>query len=114
MASTRRGDGILDRAERNDHFAEAIGTGDFDGDGSADLAVGIAWETLAGVRSGAVAVINGTPDGLRAAGNRLWTQSTTGVEGAAASGDRFGWSLSSANARAGSPRICYGDRGGPC
>ncbi len=105
---------ILDAAERDDHLAEAIGTGDFDGDGDADLALGIAWETIDGVRSGAVAIIGGTPDGLRANGNQLWTQDSLGMEDAAESGDGFGWSLSSRLPRAGSPRVCYGNRGGPC
>ncbi len=111
---SQRSPGILDSADRNDHFAEAIGSGDFDGDGDADLAIGIAWETLDGKRSGAVAVIKGTPAGLRARGNQLWTQDSPGVEDVAEAGDRFGWSLSSANPRAGSPRICYGNKGGPC
>ena len=106
--------GILDRGEQDDHFAEAIGTADFDGDGDHDLAVGIAWEVIDGRTVGAVAVIEGGPAGLHATGNRLWLQGTGGLQDRADQGDRFGWSLSSANARSGSPRVCYGTRGGPC
>jgi hypothetical protein len=106
--------GILDRAERDDHFAEAIGTADFDGDGDQDLAVGIAWEVIGGRTVGAVSVIQGGPRGLHATGDQLWTQDSAGVDDAAEGGDRFGWSLSSANPRSGTPRICYGNRGGPC
>ena len=60
-------------------------------------------ETLAGVRSGAVTVIRHARRAA-AAGNRLRTQSTTGVEGAAASGDRSGWSLLVRQCPGGAPR----------
>lgn len=106
--------GIDDVAERNDHFGEAIGIADFDGDGVDDLAVSIAWESIGRVRMGAVAVIMGTPAGLRARGDRLWTRDSKDILGIGRDGDRFGWSLSTRGQHSGSQRTCFGDRGGPC
>ena len=63
---------------------------DFDGDGSADLAVGVIGEDVRGVKdAGAVQVLYGSATGLTAR-DQLWHQGTTGIKGALEKGDRFG------------------------
>ncbi|WP_219514004.1 FG-GAP and VCBS repeat-containing protein [Nonomuraea ceibae] len=80
---------VQDGAEPGDAFGSALATGDFDGDGCADLAVGVS-EEFAGERvpgadgNGVVQLYHGSPGGLR-----------PGEELAPArpSSDRFGASL---------------------
>jgi hypothetical protein len=68
---------------------------DFDGDGFADLAVGVIRERLRGKRdAGAVQVLYGSESGPTAR-DQLWHQGRKGVKGALEKGDRFGWSLAS-------------------
>ena len=59
-----------------------------------DLAIGVRFENN---REGAVHVIYGSPTGLAAAGNQLWTQKSNGVGGRGESGDLFGSSLAAGN-----------------
>ena len=67
---------------------------DFDGDGFDDLAVGVPTENVGPVKlAGAVNVIYGSPGGLAASGNQLWTRSSPGILGAVGAHDRFGASL---------------------
>jgi len=55
---------------------------DFNGDGYADLAIGVPGEDLAGhVEAGAVNVLYGSATGPTSAGDQLWTQDTPGVKG---------------------------------
>ena len=69
---------------------------DFDGDGHAELAVGIPNERLGGVkRTGAVEVRPGTANGPTAVGARLWSQGTAGVKGRLGPLDSFGRALAS-------------------
>lgn len=88
--------GDADQFESGD-FGEALATGDFDGDGTDDLAVGAPLEDLgdtSGATSGGtVNVIYGSGTGLDYPGNQLWTQNTHGVRGKAEEGDYFGTSL---------------------
>jgi hypothetical protein len=71
---------------------------DFNGDGYADLAVGVPGESLGDIgAAGAVQVLYGGGAGLTAQGNQLWTQDSAGVKGKAGRGDAFGRSLSSAD-----------------
>ena len=87
---------LLGTAEEGDAFGAALATGDFDGDGRDDLAVGIPGEDS---DAGAVSVIYGTAGaaasggGLNTADNQLWTQDSPGVIGAAEPGDLFGAAL---------------------
>lgn len=84
-------DDIPGTMKANEVFGAAVATGDFDGDGFDDLAVGAPAATVAGARAaGEVIVLHGTTEGLLPAprGVRL-----TGV--AAESGDQFGASLAS-------------------
>jgi hypothetical protein len=87
--------GIAGVAEPFDQFGWALATGDFNGDGRTDLAVGAYSENdFAGV----VQVLYGSPTGLTAAGSQLWSQDSPGIIGVAESTDFFGGALA-----AGSP-----------
>ena len=68
---------------------------DFNGDGRADLAVGVPLEDFATGKTndGGVNVIYGSAGGLTATGNQFWSQDSTGIFGGAESGDVFGLSL---------------------
>lgn len=64
---------------------------DFNGDGYADLAVGVPDASVGGkAKAGYVNVVWGGPKGLREAGNVRVTQSTKNVPGTPEAGDRFG------------------------
>ena len=68
---------------------------DFDGDGYADLAVGVSGEDLRGKsNAGAVQVLYGSASGPTAH-DQLWHQGRKGVKGAVEAGDFFGSALAS-------------------
>ncbi|HEX2060870.1 MAG TPA: hypothetical protein VHK90_09010 [Thermoanaerobaculia bacterium] len=91
--------GILDVAEPSDHFAMSLTTGDFDGDGNDDLAVGVPHEDVAATAdAGAVHVIYGMAAvGLDVAGNDFGHQAIAGMLGAAAAGDAFATAVAAAD-----------------
>ena len=90
--------GILGAAEEGDRFGEALTSGDFDGDGFADLAVGVSLEDIDGnSAAGAVNVIYGSDGGLTAAGSQFWHQNSPGIADTIEEGDLFGWELASGN-----------------
>jgi hypothetical protein len=61
---------------------------DFDNDGFADLAVGVAGENLGAIgNGGAVNVLYGSAIGLTGAGSQRFTQDSPGVPGVAEPGD---------------------------
>ena len=74
--------------------AEAgIGT-DFNGDGKADVAIGVPWDTLGnGQRGGTVVVMYGSASGLTSFGSQQWSQNTPLVDGQAEDADQFGSAL---------------------
>jgi hypothetical protein len=83
--------GILGTSEAGDNFGYALAAGDFNGDGSGDLAVGVPIERVDGVSSaGAVSVLYGGAGGLSATGNQLWSQNSPDVLDAAEAHDGFG------------------------
>ena len=85
---------LLGTLEANDNFGEALAAGYFDGDGYADLAVGVPAENLGSATdAGGVNVLYGTASGLGTARNQFWTQDSPGIGDAAESGDRFGAAL---------------------
>jgi hypothetical protein len=70
--------------------------GDFDGDGFDDLAIGIPGETIGGdAGAGAVAVLYGSPNRLKANDDQLWHEDVAGLLGGAEAevGDGFGTAL---------------------
>lgn len=78
-------------AEEGDEFSAGLGAGDFNGDGFADLAIGARGERFgAAMIAGAVHVLLGSPEGLMAGRNQLWSQDSDGIEDAAEPSDRFG------------------------
>ena len=67
-----------------------MAAGDFNGDGRADLAVGVAEENIS---AGVVHVLYGSPSGLTATGSQLWSQNSPGIADGAEFEDSFGSSL---------------------
>ena len=80
-------DGMAGTAENGDFFGEALAVGDFNGDGFADLAIGVPNEN----DTGAIQVVFGGPSGLTSAGNVLWTE--TDIGGLSEKYDQFGYTL---------------------
>lgn len=74
-------------------FGQVLATGDFDGDGFADLAVGTPGDDETGNEDGAVLVLYGSPLGIGSARARLLTKESTGL----AKGGILGRSLAAAN-----------------
>lgn len=69
-----------------------LSTGDFDGDGRDDIAIGVPREDVGSkTDAGAVHVLYGSSTGLSAHRNQLWTQGSAGVPGALERSDGFGW-----------------------
>jgi hypothetical protein len=86
--------GIKDSAEANDLFGFALTAGDYDGDGAADLAIGVPDEDIGPLTdAGAINVIYGGGSGLRSPGDQVWHQDVEGVHARAEEGDGFGYSL---------------------
>lgn len=87
--------GISDMAEADDHFGVALTSGDFDGDGNADLVVGVPDEDIGSlVDAGAAHVIYGSTAGLAApGGDQQWHQNATGIADTAEANDQFGYAL---------------------
>jgi len=92
-----------DAAETGDSFGTALTSGDFNGDGYDDLAIGVPGENVGWidgvgpiVDAGAVTVIYGSSVGLsyyNEIGSQFWNQDFPGVEDFAEQGDNFGRSL---------------------
>ena len=86
--------GLTGLLEAGDGFGAALSTGDFDGDGRYDLAIGVPGEDLPGlVDAGVVSILFGSSDGLSATGEQVWHQDDIEVKGVAAASDRFGSAL---------------------
>jgi len=86
--------GVLGTAEPEDGFGAAVGAGDFDNDGFADLAIGVPAEDPGGAAlAGAVNVLYGSAAKLTATGDQQFFQGNGGLIGVAEEGDFFGAAL---------------------
>jgi hypothetical protein len=63
---TQDSNGVIDQAEEKDFFGAAVASADFDGDGFADIAIGIPGEEQVMVDEGAIAILDGSSSGLTA------------------------------------------------
>jgi hypothetical protein len=92
--------GVPGSSEGGDGFGGSLTTGDLNGDGRSDLAVGSPGEDIgspAVLDAGAVSVIYGSPTGLSGAGAQMWSQRSAGIKGAAEKSDWFGRGVRIAN-----------------
>jgi hypothetical protein len=102
---------IYGGVEAQDRFGSALAAGDFDGDGYADLAIGVPYEALTTSGNGAVNVLFGSADGLTWVGNQFFSQDDAWREengtgtyaslgdliGGAEGSDEFGHALTAAD-----------------
>jgi hypothetical protein len=89
-------------SEFNDHFGSAVATGDFEGDGFDDLAIGVPKQDVAVsgknvVNAGAVYVLRGSSSGLTTHGGLFTQHRSRSIPGHAEAGDHFGSSLTVGN-----------------
>ncbi|MEG3586491.1 MAG: S8 family serine peptidase [Actinomycetota bacterium] len=89
--------GLLTDPEEGDSFGYSLETGDFDGDGFDDLAIGAPYEDLGGnnqiLDAGLVTILYGSPSGLSEP--ETFHQYSSGIGTRSESGDLFGYSLAS-------------------
>ncbi len=86
--------GVPGGQQGGDRFGAALAAGDFDGDGLAELAIGVPGEDLGDIiDAGMVGVVKGSPSGLTSAGYQTWHQDITGVQGGAHDDEWFGSAL---------------------
>jgi hypothetical protein len=80
--------------ESGDAFGAAVTSGDFNGDGFADLAVGVPNEDIGSVvDAGGVNVLHGSAAGITHTGDQFFSRSTAGIAGTSTSFDRLGFAL---------------------
>lgn len=97
--------GIKDKVELNpqyiaasiERFGHTLASGDFDADGYDDLAIAVDESLKKAGAAGAVHVLYGSPIGLRAKRNQLWTLDSKGVPGKSVTSAGFGGSLAVGN-----------------
>jgi hypothetical protein len=86
--------GINGVAATGDQFGSTLAVGDFNGDGFDDLAIGARLDEVSGVNNaGSVNVIYGSATGLKATGDQLWSQNSSGINDVAEDSDNFGSAL---------------------
>lgn len=86
--------GIADAADEGDFFGLSLASGDLNGDGFDDLAIGVPYENFDGATdAGIVHVLFGAAGGVSTANDQLWSQNSTNVEGTAEEYDHFGAAL---------------------
>jgi len=87
--------GIADAVQADEFFGAGLASGDFDGDGFADLAIGVPGQTIGGAsHAGAVHVLYGTSTGLKSVGSQYWHQAIAGIASLPGAGESFGSVLS--------------------
>jgi hypothetical protein len=88
--------GVAGTATANDGFASFLMPADFNGDGRDDLAIGVAYKTVASeANAGAMVVLMGQgASGLKGAGSQVWTQDSTGIADKCEKNDYAGFGAS--------------------
>ena len=90
---TESSPGIPGKTNGDEEFGSSLSSGDYNGDGYVDLAIGIPQERVGGKsRAGSVMTIDGSPVGLSGIAAR-WTQGAPGIAGGVQSYQYFGLSL---------------------
>ncbi|MFF3883544.1 FG-GAP and VCBS repeat-containing protein [Streptomyces sp. NPDC001914] len=88
---TQSTSGVAGTPENYDEFGSSISAGDVNGDGYADLAVGVRGEEIDGKDyAGGVHVFKGRASGLSGTGSQWFARNTPGVPGALTADDQFG------------------------
>jgi disulfide bond formation protein DsbB len=82
--------GVESDADIVERFGYDLASGDFDGDGYVDLAVGVYGEWVRANNAGAVNVLYGSASGLSSADDQLWHQDVPGIASNPEDGDYFG------------------------
>lgn len=86
--------GVPGTGEKGDQFGARLNAGDVNGDGYADLAVGVPYEAIEKTKgAGAVVLLKGGAGGLSGTGSQSFHQDSVGVPGVAETGDHFGGSV---------------------
>ncbi|POX41305.1 esterase [Streptomyces sp. Ru73] len=92
--------GVPGAGEEGDQFGYSLSAGDVNGDGYADVAVGVPYEDLTSASganlkdAGSTVLLKGGKGGLTGTGAQSFHQDTAGVPGVAEAGDRFGEAVS--------------------
>jgi hypothetical protein len=92
-----------DLVEAGDWFGFSLATGDYNGDGIDDLAIGSPGEDIGGegggskIEAGAVGIVLGSGSGITATGAQFFDQDSLPAPVVAEAGDHFGWSLAAAD-----------------
>jgi FG-GAP repeat len=84
--------GVGSSAETNDSFGLGLAAGHFDGDGFADLAIGVPGESSTITAVGAANILYGSATGLSGTGSQMFTQGSSGA-GPGENDDSFGFAL---------------------
>ncbi|MGH4036118.1 FG-GAP and VCBS repeat-containing protein [Actinomycetota bacterium Odt1-20B] len=83
--------GVAGSPENYDEFGSSVSAGDVNGDGYADLAVGVSGEAIDGKEyAGGVHVFKGRSGGLSGTGSQWFARNSPGVPGALSADDQFG------------------------
>lgn len=88
---TQDSPGVPGASESGDQWGAEMSSGDTNGDGRPDLAIGAPGEDIGSVsNAGAVWALRGAAGGLTATGARSFDQNTPGIPGTAETSDRWG------------------------